>query len=155
MLLCLPQGQRQLKETGSLFEIGFDLLSLAPGQNGAILVLILDMIGSWRPGNFRVRVERVTSRWNKETINTPLAIHNRFNYEGSYFFHTFVAWVHFQDAFDWWNTALKAAFELPWTVRAPQCRLVRQYHYVLECSVSCIFICTSLARVSRKITSWP
>ena len=57
-----PKGRRQLKETGFLFEIGFDLLSLAPGQNGAILVLILDMIGSWRPGNFRVRVERVTSR---------------------------------------------------------------------------------------------
>jgi hypothetical protein len=48
-LFWLPKGQRQLKETGFLFEIGFDPLSLAPEQNGAILVLILDMIGSWRP----------------------------------------------------------------------------------------------------------
>ena len=59
---CQKGNPRQLKETGSLFEIGFDLLSLAPGQNGAILVLILDMIGSWRPVNFRVRVEMSASR---------------------------------------------------------------------------------------------
>jgi hypothetical protein len=51
VLLWLPKGQRQLKETGSLFEIGFDLLSLAPEQNGAILVLILDMIGGSFPDN--------------------------------------------------------------------------------------------------------
>jgi len=43
-LFWLPAARHQLKETGFLFKIGFDLLSLALGQNGAILVLILDMI---------------------------------------------------------------------------------------------------------------
>ena len=54
MLLWLPKGQRQLKETGFLFKIGFDLLSLAPGQNGASLVLILDMVGLGGPATFKL-----------------------------------------------------------------------------------------------------
>ena len=66
-MFWLPKGQRQLKETCSLFEIGFDLLSLAPGQNGASLVIILDTVGVGGPATFKLGSKGQLSG----EINTP------------------------------------------------------------------------------------
>ena len=66
-MFWLPTARHQLKETGFLFKIGFDLLSLAPGQNGASLVLILDMVGLGGPATFKLGSKGQLSG----EINTP------------------------------------------------------------------------------------